>query len=284
MIRSARPGDRPQIKTLWMQAFEDDEHAANHYFDNRHRDDWMLVDVEDDELRAMLTMLPIDLVMGGHILPARYFFAIATDKRLRGQGISTKLILAAEALCRQQGAAASVLVPAGAGLFDFYGKRGYATEFYYRVGRYSPDELPACPQGHRLLPVTGKAMHRLRGQAFAGSRLFLRWDVDALDYVIASAAAYDAPLLRFKTPDGEGYAYCEREGDELIVKELALAGIGVNEAVAILHHHLHTASYTLRLAADGDDPSSLIPFGMIKAFMPLPKADGTASYMSFAKD
>ena len=284
MIRPARIEDREQIKALWMQAFEDDEAATDHYFAHRHRDRYMLVDMEGGQLRAMLTMLPVDLVMGKHILPARYFFAIATGLHWRGQGISTKLILAAEAHCQQQGAAASILVPAGGGLFNFYGKRGYVTDFFYRVEKYSPDELAACPLEHSLLPITGDAMYCLREKAFSGSRLFLRWDTEALDYIIASAAAFGASLLRFKTAEGEGYAYCEWTGDDLTVKELVLAGIGKSEAVAILHHHLHAASYTLRLAGGKEEQASLIPFGMIKAFMPLPKAKGTEPYMSFAKD
>ena len=284
MIRPARIEDREQIKALWMQAFEDDEAATDHYFAHRHRDRYMLVDMEGGQLRAMLSMLPIDLVMGKHILPARYFFAIATGLRWRGQGISTKLILAAEAHCQQQGAAASILVPAGAGLFNFYGKRGYRTDFFYRVEKYSPDELPACPLEHSLLPITGDAMYCLREKAFSGSRLFLRWDTEALDYIIASAAAFGAPLLRFKTAEGEGYAYCEWTGDDLTVKELVLAGIGKSEAVTILHQHLHAASYTLRLAGGKEEQAALMPFGMIKAFIPLPKAEGTEPYMSFAKD
>lgn len=284
MIRLALPGDRAQIKALWMQAFEDDQVPTDHYFDHRHQDENMLVDTEDGQLCAMLSILPVDLVIGRQVLPARYFFAIATDLRWRGQGISTKLIQTAEALCQKQGAAASVLVPASAGLFDFYGKRGYQTRFYYHVKKFRPDELPACPQEHSLLPVSGDTLYHLREKAFSKSRLFLRWDSEALDYVIASAAAFGAPLLRFETPYGEGYAYCEWAGDDLIVKELALVGIGVPEAVAILHQHLRAASYTLRLAGRAEDQTALMPFGMIKAFVPLPTAEGSAPYMSFAKD
>lgn len=284
MIRPARSNDLPQLKALWMQAFQDDELSADHYFANRHRDENMLVDVEGGQLRAMLTMLPADLVTGGATVPAVYFFAIATGLAWRGRGISTALIKDAEARCRSQGAAATVLVPANAGLFDFYGRRGYETRFYYRQETVTPDKLPACPQGHTLLPVSGEALYRLREKAFAKSRLFLRWNIQALDYIIASAAAFGAPLLRFGTDKGEGFAYCERAGEELTVKELALSGIEVPQAVAILDRHLHAASYTLRLAGADGRQSAPVPFGMIKAFEPLPAGEGTEPYMSFAKD
>ena len=284
MIRMARPGDRPQVKALWMQAFEDDELSADHYFAHRHRDEYMLVDAQDGQLRAMLTMLPIDLVRGNASVPAVYFFAIATGLAWRGRGISTALIKAAEARSLSRGAAASVLVPASAGLFEFYGSRGYETRFFYREESFTPDKLPARLPEHSLLPVSGEALYRLREKAFAGSRLFLRWNVRALDYIIASAAAFGAPLLRFGTEEGEGYAYCERTGDKLTVKELALSGIEVPQAVAILDRHLHAASYTLRLAGADGRQTAPKPFGMIKEFKPLPVGEGTEPYMSFAKD
>lgn len=284
MIRPAEPGDRPQVKALWMQAFEDDQVSTDHYFDHRHRDHYMLLDMEDGRLRAMLTMLPVDLIIGDQTLPARYFFAIATELRFRGQGISTKLIEAAECLCKQQAAAASLLVPASEELFRFYAKRGYVTRFYYKAQKLSQDDLPPCPRDYRLLPATAEAMHRLREGAFAKNRLFLRWDREALQYVIASAGDYGAPLLRFETANGEGYAYCEQDGETMIVKELALAGITVPEAVAILHRQLKAKSYLLRLAGEAEGEPGLIPFGMMKAFMPLPSTQGGVPYLSFAKD
>ena len=284
MIRPALPGDRPQVRALWMQAFGDDELSTDHYFAHRHRDAYMLVDAQGGQLRAMLTMLPIDLVTGTATVPADYFFAIATGLEWRGRGISTALIKAAEARSLSRGAAASVLVPASAGLFDFYAKRGYETRFYVNQEKVTPDKLPACPSGHTLLPVSGEALYRLREKAFVGSRLFLRWNVQALDYIIASAAAFGAPLLRFALQEGEGYAYCERTSDGLTVKELALSGIQVPQALAILDSHLHAASYTLRLAGAAGRQASLKPFGMIKEFRPLPLGEGTEPYMSFAKD
>ncbi|MHC1787614.1 MAG: GNAT family N-acetyltransferase [Christensenellales bacterium] len=283
MIRQALPGDRPQIEALWMQAFHDSREATSFYFAHRHQDRFMLVDVQDDQLRAMLSLLPVDLVMGDLSFPARYFFAIATDIAWRGQGISTQLIQAAEAFSQGEGAAASVLVPADADLFTFYRKRGYETRFYYHELRLEAGSLPPAPP-HRLLPPTAAELLRLRGEAFRGSRLFLRWDEEALAYILLASQTYHAPLLRFLTDAGEGYASCEWAGKELIVKELALSGIPVREAAAILLSHLGAGSCTLRLAGGDLDPAGLRPFGMLKAFLPLPEAPGELPYMSFAKD
>lgn len=297
MIRLSRPEDLPQAKALWMQAFHDSPEATDFYFDHRNRWQNLLVEVENDQLRGMLTMLPMDLWMAGQALPARYFFAIATDERYRGQGISTRLMAQAEDLARQQGCAATLLVPANAPLFDFYGKRGYESTFHYDRLDIVPDRLSPCPEGVRWLPCTAEDMLRLRDAAFGGSRLYARWGLEALAYVERAATVYEAPLLRFAAQGGEGYAYAEWEEEALVIKDLALQGLSVPQALAILHSQLGASRYVVRLAegmgqaawdelgcSSGADRLSPVPFGMLKPLAPLPLADGTAPYLSLGKD
>ncbi len=297
MIRLSRPEDLPQARALWMQAFHDSPEATDFYFAHRNRWQNLLVEVENDQLRGMLTMLPLDLWMAGQALPARYFFAIATDERFRGQGISTRLMAHAEDLARQQGCAAALLVPANAPLFDFYGKRGYATTFHYDRLELTPDLLPPCPDGAQLLPCTAEHMLRLRNAAFGGSRLYARWGLEALTYVERAATVYEAPLLRFEMQGGEGYAYAEWEGEALVIKDLALQNLSVPQALAIVHGQLGAPRYVVRLA-EGVGQAALdeleqtagtgclvsAPFGMLKPLMPLPQAQGTAPYLSLGKD
>lgn len=284
MIRFAQAADIPQLKALWMEAFHDSQQATDFFFERRLRLDCLLIEAQGDQPRAMLTMLPIALVTGGQALPARYFFAIATFKRFQGQGLSTRLMLEAERISSQRGEYAAVLVPASQSLFQFYGKRGYQTAFGYDLLRLQADQLPPCPPDARLLPLEAADMLRLREQAFAGSRLWLRWDEAALDFVRQAAEQYQAPLLRFATDDGEGYAYCEWDDETLIVKELALVGIVPVIAAAILHRELGAKAYALRLQQGTAPGAADLPFGMMKALRPLPEAAGTAPYMSFAKD
>lgn len=285
MIRLSRPEDLPLLKALWMEAFPDSPEATDFYFAKRNRYDNLLLDEQDGHLRGMLSMLPIELVSGGRAYPARYFFAIATDLRFRGQGISTALIREAEEITRRRGEVASLLVPAGEDLFRFYGKRGYETVFSYDLLRLTPDMLPPCPADARLLSVDAAAWTRLRDEAFGQSWLFARWDTEALDYVVQAAAAWEAPMLRFEAPGGEGMAYCEWDGDTLVVKDLALRGLDAHTACAILHRELHAQAYALRLP-QGAVPGGAtpVPFGMINWLNPFEMQPGSAPYLSLGKD
>lgn len=289
MIRQARPEDLPGIKRLWMQAFHDSEAATDFYFDNRmpRADllDCLLIDTQGGELRGMLSMLPIDLVSGGVGYPARYFFAIATDERFRRLGISTALIGEAERITMERGGVASLLVPANPPLFDFYGKRGYKTVFSYQPAVFEGTGIGDCPSGARLLPAEPEDILRLRDAVFSKSRLYVRWDAEALGFVIKASRVWDAPLLRFTLSGGEGYAYCERDGSTVIIKELALSGIDVPDAMRIIHRELHADMYHVRLMPDESAADSQ-PYGMIRWLKkPLTlSTEGPAPYLGLGKD
>ncbi len=289
MIRPARPEDLPGIKRLWMQAFHDSEAATDFYFDHRLPRvdllDCLLVDTRGGDLRGMLSLLPIDLLSGGVSYPARYFFAIATDERFRRMGISTRLIGEAERITLETGGVASLLVPANPPLFDFYGKRGYETMFSHEPVEYAGAGIGDCPPGARLLPAEPEDILRLRDAAFSKSRLYARWDERALRFVIKASRAWDAPLLRFMLDGGEGYAYCERDGKSVIIKELALSGIDTRDAMRIIHKELHADAYRARLM-HSDAAADIRPYGMIRWLqMPLTLSpEGPAPYLGLGKD
>lgn len=288
MIRLAQAGDLPGIKRLWMQAFHDSRAATDFYFENRMRQadllDTLLIDVEDAQLRGMLSLLPIDLVSGGVSWPARYFFAIATDERFRRMGISTKLIEEAERITLEKGGLASLLVPADEELFGFYGRRSYEALFSYEPVIFEGAHIGSCPPEAELLPAQPGELLRLRDAAFSSSRLYARWDEEALGFVVKASKAWDAPLLRFRLGEGEGYAYCERDGGAVIIKELALLGIDARDALRIIHRELHADTYHVRLM-DEDAGASVRLYGMIRWLKPLTLSpEGSAPYLGLGKD
>lgn len=289
MIRRAVWADLPQIKQLWMQAFHDSEAATDFYFENRmpvrelltH----LLIDREQDEVRGMLSMLPIRLIAGEQSYPARYFFAIATDECFRRMGISTALIEEAERLTLEEGGVASLLVPANAPLFDFYGKRGYETAFYYELHHVQAQELPPCPADAVMLPLDVQEIERLRDAAFAPGGLYAHWDEQALGFVIKAADAWEAPMLRFATPKGEGYAYGEWDGETLIIKELACLGLTPMEALAIIHQQMDAKRYALRLMQSDQPGANKVPYGMIHQLdQSISHLQGRMPYLGLGKD
>lgn len=282
-IRPAAPADHETLKALWMAAFQDSREATDFYFLHRHRDDWMLVEEDQGQLRGMLSMLPIQLVHGGQAQPARYLFAIATHERFRGQGISTRLMLEAERLSQEQGCVATLLVPASAPLFSFYAKRGYQPCFSYRSLQVSARELSATAGQARLYVPRASQMLDLRDQAFGHSRLYARWDEQALAYVRQAAQVYGAALMAFEQGEARGYAYGEWQGPHtLVVKEMALINAQPLEALAWLHRSFQAQHYQLRLP--GDSPlGEPVSYGLIKSHEPL-SWPGAAPYLALGKD
>ena len=281
-IRLAQAADLKPLKALWMEAFQEDAEATDFYFAHRNRYDNLLIEEDQGQLRGMLSMLPIQLVQAGTALPARYLFAIATGQQHRGQGISTRLMAVAEQRARAEGAAATLLVPATPSLFDFYGKRGYQTAFWYDLVAVDAAALPAPAGDARLYTPSAADMLRLRDQAFRSSRLFVRWDEEALQYVALAAGVYGAALCAFETPLAAGYAYGEWEGDTLIIKDFAIHDIAPLEALALLHGRFQAAHYRLRLQ-EGLCPGKRRPYGMIKPLIPL-ASEGSAAYLGLGKD
>lgn len=273
MIRFAQAGDRARLTELWALIFGDPPEAIEGYFARRHRDGDMLVFVEGGVLCGMLSMLPLTLVSGNATYPARYVYAVATDPAFRGRGIATELLLRAHDVMTGRGDRASVLVPASESLFGYYEKRGYQTAFSVEIRDYDAGKLASFPQGGAFAPCAPEEYAKIRDAAFSGLPLYARWDEKAVAF---ACEGMNATRLTFG--DGVGCALWERDGDGALVRELALPGIEIPAAMAILHKSAGAASYRVRLPGCG------APFGMIRWLIPAPPAAGGPGYLALALD
>ncbi len=260
MISFSIPSMHGDIRALWKQAFGDSEAFVSHYFTHMHRDENMLVCTQDDEeLVAMMTMLPITLQCGVHSFSARYIYAVATEQSWRGLGISTSLMEHALSWMRDNGDAAAILVPAHFSLFSFYESQGFSTVFYSSEELIKSSDLPQ-PEGN-ISDLTAEQLFMMRNRAFEHSALFAKWDIDTLDYTIQSTKRFGGVALHFSCGDGEGYALATIEHDLCAVKELGLFGLDRQAALSLLHKRVKAQRYLLHQSAQGDpDP---MPFGMI---------------------
>lgn len=270
--------------SLWQEAFGDSREETAFYFRSRHRDENMLVMETDGGITGMLSMLPLTLTAPGQRFPARYVFAVATKKERRGQGISTELLGAAHERMREEGAAASLLVPADEGLFTFYGRRGYQTAFYVRELQMTGSDIDAQALHGEVLDCTPGDYSRLRAAAFSGSQLFASWDEEALAFVIKSAQASGGGVLLLKSGRGEAAAVCERRDGFLRVSELALCGMSWQEAMALVRRRFKAERYELRLPPGTVPDGSPRPFGMIRWLIQPPDLQGAPPYLALAKD
>ncbi len=261
MITHPIPAMHADIKALWKQTFGDSDAFLNHYFQNLYSDDTMLVCVEDDEeVVAMMTMLPITLQSGSLTFPARYIYAVATASEWRGLGISTSLMEQAVDEMKDDGVAAAMLVPAHFSLFEFYERQGFETAFYVSETTVKADVLPEA-EGE-ILPLTASELYDFRNRLFSNSRLFARWDEKALSYIIESTNLFGGFALKFKSAEAEGYAFASLDDNVCYVKELGLFGMDKNTALALLHTKVGANLYITLDKADND--SDPMPFGMIR--------------------
>ncbi len=284
MIRAARDGDLPGLIGLWQEAFGDTHEETLFYFRGRHRAEHMLVAEREGAVAGMLTMLPVALVFGGRALPGRYLFGLAAAQRFRGQGIGTALLAAAHERMRAGGDAAAVLVPSDPGLFSYYRKRGYRTLFWQDRLSLPAGNLPPPDAAGACAPLGAQAYFRLRESAFQKSGLFVRWDEEALAFILNSASASGGAALRLELGDARAGAVCEARDGGVRVTELALHGMGPMDAMALVHRRLGARAYELR-APQGTLPGAMsVPFGMIRAFRRLPALKGGPPWLNLAKD
>ncbi|MEG2612575.1 MAG: GNAT family N-acetyltransferase [Alistipes sp.] len=127
--------DEIAVKALWQEAFDDNEAFIDSFlirYYNRHQ---MLGIERDGALVSMLHLIPFESELGRTI----YIYGVATATAFRHRGLATELLHKAEALCRQRGDAALLLIPDGEELRNFYAQLGYMGDLL--VEFTSPDNF-----------------------------------------------------------------------------------------------------------------------------------------------
>ncbi len=129
----------PQLKTLWKEAFGDDDTTVDAYFDTAFAFDRCRCVLEDNRVLAALHIL--DCKCDGR--PMAYLYAIATGKKHRRKGLCRGLMDNTRSLLAELGYHGILLVPENTALEQFYAAMGYETCTY--VGEFScqAGEFPA---------------------------------------------------------------------------------------------------------------------------------------------
>lgn len=283
----------PALKGLWKLCFGDPDGYIDLYFQNRYQAANTLVALSGNMPAAMLTMLPLVIASPAAEARARYVFAVATHPDHRGQGLSTELLEAAHDWMRNAGVALSLLVPASEGLFRFYGQRGYETAFDLCHARLTEDELNREDSG-RFEVFLGRLseLEHMRNRFYANSRLFARWDREALSYIDRELSFFEGSVLILKRGSRiAGYAACYPMGPDLLVKELAVEAEDFMPAAAALQKHYGVKRICIRLKSDypAGCKNMVLPFGMVKWYDNIQKEAfsgqaGEAPYLSHVLD
>ena len=127
-MRCTRAGDadRAALRTLWKQAFGDDDETIDAFFDTLFPLCEAFAVREGGALCAMLFCLPQTLVRDGREERAAYIYAVATDERWRHRGACRGLLQYAEKKLKSRGVVLLMLAALTPELGAMYEKLGFA--------------------------------------------------------------------------------------------------------------------------------------------------------------
>lgn len=257
----AQPGHTRAVIDLWQQCFGDSPSFVSFYLQHHpFGDQTLLLALEGDVVLSMLSLLPCELYASVGRLATRYVYAVGTDIRFRGRGLSTALLDEATRLSRARGDQALFLIPASQSLFSFYGARGFQPAFGITHQDLSLEQVEqyACASPLSLAPVSPPVLRRLRDNAFASYAPYVAWDAAALSYAVrASRAAGGDAVMFLRSGVPFGYAFYEPHEDGCHVKEWAVPDEDTPDALLALHAKLHAQGYRLRRPGQ-------TPFGLLR--------------------
>lgn len=258
MIRFADEMMRDDIKMLWHDCFGDSNEYVDFFLDHYNISQHMLVFIDGDKPVSMLSLLPMSVVTrDGMTLNGRYIYAVATDPRYRGRGLSTKLLEFTHDYLKKNGVRLSVLAPAKGDLYNFYHKRGFESMFFIGNAVLAAEDIPLYGKSFCISEATPEEFGRIREAAFSGRSMFVRWGGEALAYRLAETSMLGGETLLLCADNARGIAVCHNDGDTVRVRELALDGMTLADAAGILQQKYHAREIALRLPMDAQCPVPL---------------------------
>lgn len=274
-ITTPTPEQFAKLADIWQTVFADSVELTDLFFENRVTPKDALVTLVDGEPVAMLFLLPILLQEGTRVYDARYIYAVATLPPFRGRGISTRLLAAAADKMRDEGVAASMLVPASPSLFDFYRERGFTTEFYRRTHRVT------VSGGDASLVSVGSIGRcaALRDHRFRKSRLYAAWDTAALRYQQQEVEFWGGKTLLVKG----GIALCYPLKDGIRIKEWCGKRPPTEEQLAAIGAFFGEQQITYFEPVAGRKKDA-VPFAMTQWYDERKKVGGTPPLLSLVLD
>ena len=129
-IRFAADRDTPSVFALWSLCFPGEEAFRDYFFAHIYDPAHNLLLLRGGQLCAMAQMLPYTMQNGTQAETVTYIYGACTHPDCRRQHLMDRLLHRSFAIDREQGRAASILIPQEAWLFDFYAQFGYQKTFF----------------------------------------------------------------------------------------------------------------------------------------------------------
>jgi GNAT superfamily N-acetyltransferase len=270
-VRLAQKGEISRQKYLWKLCFGDSDKFIDFYYANRYKQDETALLLQDGEILAMLTMLPVKIESSGRSYNAAMLYAIATHPEYRNRGYATLLIDFAHQYLKENRIAFTLLVPAGKQLFKFYQRQGYQDGFYTReafltgerIDSWDINETGSC----NISVATPEEYNQRRNKLLKGKPYVSYFNEDiAYQKKVSQMSGADIYNLDFE--EIYGCAAIERiNPDKVIIKELLINGELIPVVVKCISRILPAREYILRLPVflGKQLEGSIRPLGMIRA-------------------
>ena len=106
---------------IWGKCFGESDLSVYPFLSRYYFNHCSMSEKVDGKVVSMAFMIPCQTELG----LGAYLYGVATDPKYQHQGISTRLVRNMLDRCRENGSTFSFLIPADAGLVDFYARFGY---------------------------------------------------------------------------------------------------------------------------------------------------------------
>lgn len=292
-ITIANWGMRKQLEELWSICFGESGRPVSYYFNNRFQPENCLLYKVNDEIAAMVHLLPAHLAVNRRAVRAHYIYAAATLPKFRSNGCMAALLKCAAYVGEKRGDRYSVLLPASDSLYGYYGRFGYAPCCKARFLTLSAEQLhllagSGTPKNRVLLGYQQMAV--LRSEQICEQNGSVLWDAQAVAYADGINKLYDGRLICSKTDGRPAYALCRPNGEQCEIMELMADSTTFPSLAAQILAYVPAKNYRLRLPDNGNlfaGQGEILKFGMAKPLGSIPLeefASFEAPYMGLTLD
>ena len=269
-IRVSQKSDIHRLKELWKICFGDDDNYINLFFDNKHEGKKTLLSIYDGEIAAMLTMIPMNIILDGNkSFKTAMIYAVGTDPKYQGKGLSTELMNYSNKYLLDNNIDMSILVPAGERLFKFYGKQGYVNGFYIKECILKDEDIVKGREVDlysNIISATTEEYNQVRNNQLKG-RLYISYGDEEIAYQKKLSKESGVDIYIINVGKVKGCAAIERiNEDKIMIKELLLPEDMIHEGISQIAKLLSAKEYILRIPAYMGEKlgGSVRAFGMIR--------------------
>ena len=232
------------IRRLWQSSFHDGDEYLDLFFSHWFRPGRVLLIEAEGYIAGMMALFDAEI----KDVQVAYIYAMCIDEPLRKNGLGLGFINEASDYLRCHGYSAMALVPANAGLFNFYSKAGFKTCFGAKTAVQQLGASKKCS-----LHSIGSGEYALRRKQLLDRSgiAALNYGAEFTEYQLQAARLYGGGMFAVEN----GIALVEIAGNELFIKEIMCDDISAASSAIMREYGVKSC----RVRTPGHNP-----FGMLK--------------------